>query len=47
MSDPENEGGTEEERKRRLNKTLAIVAVVMFGLSFFWHVVSVFFIKNP
>ena len=48
MSEPENEGETEEQaRKKKLNKTLAIVAVVMFALSFFWHVVPIFFIKNP
>ena len=35
---------TEEEiRKKQLNKTLAVIAVVMFALSFAWHIVPIIF----
>ncbi|MCH8209204.1 MAG: hypothetical protein IIA62_09180 [Nitrospinae bacterium] len=48
MSKKENDFEPDEEaRKKRLNKTLAIVAVVMFGVSFLWHIVPIFFKGSP
>lgn len=47
MNNPDDGLETEEEiRKKKLNKTLAIIAVMMFALSFAWHIVPIFF-GNP
>jgi len=44
MSNSENDLETDEQNeKQRLNKTLAIIAVVMFGLSFVWHILPLIF----
>ncbi len=44
MNNPDNGLETEEQiTKKKLNKTLAIIAVVMFGLSFAWHIAPIFF----
>lgn len=44
MSDSDDGLETEEQiRKKKLNKTLAVIAVVMFALSFAWHIVPIIF----
>lgn len=48
MRNSENGSETEERlNKKKLNKTLAIIAVVMFGLSFAWHILPIFFGSVP
>ena len=44
MSKSENDFESEEQtKKKELSKTLAIIAVVFFVLSFAWHIVPLFF----
>jgi preprotein translocase subunit SecG len=44
MSKSENDFESEEQaQKKKLSKTLAIIAVVFFVLSFAWHIVPLFF----
>lgn len=48
MRNSENDPETEDLfNKKKLNKTLAIIAVVMFGLSFAWHIAPIFFGSAP
>lgn len=48
MSNSENDFDSEEQtKKKELSKTLAIIAVVFFGLSFAWHILPLFFGAAP